>query len=113
MLIPDFIEKAIEGGWKGEAISYVQFSFPSGELNKKVSEYILKDKNYIRSMFLDPKAWQAVGKVEGWRVQPVRATSGPIVGAVLSETKEWQQKMHQMIDALVEGKSLEEFIETL
>lgn len=55
-------------------------------------------------MFLDPLAWQAVGKVENWRNHST---------GWFAYKSPWCEKMHAMIDALAEGKSIEEFIETL
>ena len=61
-------------------------------------------------MLLDPEAWQAVGKVEGWWFDdsnPMDARLNVMFG------EKWQWQMHKMIDALAEGKTIEEFIETL
>jgi len=82
MTIKDFINKAIEGGW-----------MPDADTPEIYYEGIRTNA------LLDPLAWQAVGKVEGWEDRDTEPN--------------WQNKMHQMIDALVEGKTLEEFIETL
>ena len=54
-----------------------------------------EDESEQAVMFLDPLAWQAVGIVVGWDDYGSRV------------------QMHNMIDALTEGKSLKEFIETL
>lgn len=51
-------------------------------------------------VFLNPKSFQAVGKVEGWN------NPYPLQEA-------WLHNMHRMIDALAEGKSLEDLIATL
>ena len=86
MTIKQFIEKAIEGGWdKAEIID--------GKLNM---HFIECDEQ----IFLDPKPWQAIGKIKKW--QPC------------SKCKyAWEHTMHDMIDALAEGKTIEEFIKTL
>ena len=86
MEIKQFIEKAEKGGYK-----------------KSDRENHLRTKFNISSIpyevvLLDPLAWKAVGKVEGWGYK----TKG-----------NWFDKMHQMIDALCEGKSIEEYIKTL
>jgi len=93
MTIKDFINKAIEGGWK-DHISNMEWKWAW--------------ENAV-TPFLDPKAWEAVGKVEGWNGQ----NGGYGRETLCSWKSTWQQNMHQMIDALVEGKTLEEFIETL
>jgi len=125
-----FIEKAIEGGWKEEYKSsmhiwpdlIVTHTGKTGWNEHKISK---------EQIFLDPKAWQAVGKVEGWIfgcnicTDPCLTTGMASPSNFSSECKRpkehmtedyehpWVKNMHQMIDALAEGKSLEEFIGTL
>ena len=70
MTISDFIEKAIEGGWLpdfGRNIEYAGhnsdwsvWNFTDG--NNKGSSTTENNKLAL----LDPKAWKAVGNVEGW-----------------------------------------------
>lgn len=126
MTTKQFIEKAIEGGWDIDGID--------------VSDYVLeedgsfffnidtKNNDGIRShlglILLDPKAWQAVGKVEGWGIETVYSLpkdtfrlygvcgtrQEPSVDVV---QKTYIRKMHRMIDALAEGKSVEEYLKTL
>ena len=50
-------------------------------------------------VLLDPKAWQAVGKVEKW----YEGYYGP----------EWLHHMHKMIDALAKGHTLEAYIQSV
>lgn len=68
-----------------------------------------KDIDYylpIAEMVLDPLAWQAVGKVEGWeKISYCRECEVADSG--------YKGRMHRMIDALAEGKTIEEFISTL
>ena len=47
----------------------------------------------------DPKMWQAVGKVERW----YEGYYGP----------EWLHHMHKMIDALVEGQTLDAYVHSV
>lgn len=59
-------------------------------------------------MFLNPKSFQAVGKVEGWEQEE----------CMDEETNswrngEWHDKMYAMIDTPCEGKTIEEYLETL
>ena len=85
-----YIEKAMKGGWRRNK----RHDF----LVSKISGSTMP----IEVGLLDPRAWQAVGKVEGWEI------------SLKNDTKEdWFNKMHHMIDALAEGKSLENFIKTL
>jgi hypothetical protein len=83
MTIQSFIEKAIEGGWR-----------PKGTLYKE---------DFMDAHILDPEMWKAVGKVEGW--------SKGLKG--YSREVPWRRNMHRMVDALAEGKSIEEFLATL
>ncbi len=99
MTIKQFIEKAIEGGW-GE------FTAKSAAKNDYI-EWCIKN---IERALLDPDAWKAVGKVEGWddgECNDETYKNAPI-GMFM-----WTWKMHQMTDALCEGKSIEEFLRTL
>lgn len=76
------IKAAIEGGWRKEDI---------GKKLVKTEATLVLEK-----ALLDPKFWQAVGKVEGW--------GGP---------EAWIYKMHEMIDALADGQSISEFVKGL
>lgn len=115
----EFIEKAIEGGWKQDekefcTISFLEENGCNGEMcfviDNTYSCHITgerkgKTKHYQTSqIILDPKAWEAVGKVEGWQENRVRESKYEMA---------WQCEMHQMIDALIEGKTIEEYLETL
>lgn len=107
MTIQEFIKKAIEGSWKPET-------------HREVIEFNPNNRNGARSsvrasythfeVLLDPLAWQAVGKVEGW-------DEGKRKEELYKKAPQlqwmWQFMMHRMIDALIEGKSIEEFLETL
>lgn len=90
MTIKEFVSKAIEGGWETN-IRYPKWHFTD--------------------VVLDPKAWQACGKVEGWVEESGAAVF--FVGTEANEVPEWHYNMLKMIDALAEGKSLEQFIKTL
>ena len=90
MTTKQFIEKAIKGGYKA-------------------------DKNFLLNLpefalcqiWLDPDAWRAVGKVEkGWNFER-QSSKFP------DRRPFWQIQMLEMIDALAEGKSIEEFLKTL
>ncbi len=103
MTIQTFIEKAIEGGWKDPFVQSEHFRHD-----------ILYGISYpVYAMLLDPLAWQAVGKVEGKENQYERFTiwRDTLDGEV--KTLWWTAQMHMMIDALAEGKSIEEFLTTL
>lgn len=106
-----FIEKALEGGWKaseqGEGKTIEHVFFPA----------------WFEKVLLDPLAWAAVGKVEGWGHEmkgngiPIGTYPEAMVHVLFHKTNKlipvWQFHMHQMITALCEGKSIEQFLETL
>jgi len=108
MHLKEFIEKAIEGGWnKYEPTSGIKnISF-----DRKDKTFMLCDKDNHKctdpysyaELVLDPKSWEAVGKVEGWNKYDEKEYFAP----------EYRNKMHQMIDHLVEGGTIESYIETL
>lgn len=65
-------------------------------------------------MFLDPEAWKTVGKVKGWETHDSTECweyVNEFDQVVLLDM--WENKMHDMIDALCNGKTLEEYIATL
>ncbi len=128
MEIKEFIEKAIEGGWDkvmldGDSITKVDLE--SLWVTRRWGEikYCAVD-----TVLLDPKAWQAVGKVEGWGKLFCKICKGEVKlkdHAFRCKCKNpqdnnkhlykdiWQDRMKQMIPALIKGKTLEEFIKTL
>ena len=96
MTIKQFIEKAIEGGWDESSAN-----------SSDVKPLWLREK-----MFLDPDAWQAVGKVEGWHLGTF--TKDELITKDNCDDRDrWKDKMLGMTQALIEGKTIEEFIETL
>lgn len=123
MTIPQFIGKAIEGGWlKGYHLAEAStldtnfiFIFDDGA---DVCDY--KDFSVLNwpaeKVLLDPLAWQAVGKMEGWGFwclkdkQPLEACEPK---AQHVSTPRWICEMHRMIDAVAEGKTIEQYLETL
>ena len=88
MTTKTFIEKAIEGGYSLNGF--------------EIDEWI---ERFTHRTLLDPKAWQAVGKVEGWK-HPTSMNRGVPNG-------EWAENQQDMIIALQNGKTIEEFLETL
>ena len=86
-----FIQLAIEGGWI------------CGE-RRGIEEPIENDDYIFYSEILDPKAWQAVGKVEGWK-------QGVMIGGVRQiKGSGWWDKMHDLIDALARGETIEDYL---
>jgi len=108
MIIEQFIEKARGGGW---------------EPNKRHDYVVGKIKSFntpIEVVLLDPLAWQAVGKVDGWNENKGMITMYKYDGVSKNPTEIkrtdfpiWKVEMHRMIDALAEGKSIKGFLKTL
>jgi len=76
----------------------------------------------LSELVLDPKVWEAVGKVEGWGEiceackkiddgNPCKQLSGqdPLTHIIM----EPGDKMHKMIDSLIQGRTIEQYIKTL
>jgi hypothetical protein len=118
MTIQEFITKAIEGGWK------LPNPFPTGELFYETppgSPFQIRAMPHY-SELLDPEAWKAVGKVEGWGrtlrlsyegycFDPEGNTHGEVDDAY--EIDEATYHMHRLIDHLASGGSIESFFESL
>lgn len=117
MKIQTFIEKAISGGWKRPAIW-------------EDSEVRNPSYGMLCQILLDPLAWQAVGKTEGWEdtemcvcmgcglnLGPKEITTYHKCKKCDSDTiiyeGRWHIEMHNLVDALAEGRSIEQFLETL
>lgn len=97
MDIKEFIEKAIEGGWRPLAQQNHDWRDSEGTFHA----------THIDSVFLNPIAWQAVGKVEGWNVEVDKYDDPELIG------KSYLSRMHDMIDALDDGKTIKQYLETL
>lgn len=113
MQIKEFIEKAIEGGWAPPKRVDKSYEFVLQNNNGEVKNYSLITGADI---FLDPLAWQAVGKVEGWHQGdklPTFAEKRLYLYEPIEDNYSWLGNMHRMIDALAEGKSIEEFLGAL
>jgi len=95
MTISDFIKKAIAGGYEGIE-------------NSDSSEATCPCCGGL--WIIDPLAWQAVGKVEGWNEG---VEGGRMDMHNHWNLPGWHEKMHRMIDALAEGKTIEEFLKIL
>jgi len=102
--IQQFIEKAFVGGWQpldrdcrilGFYEHYFEYQ-PRSTLHGRSSSIRMMA---YEAVLLNPKVWQAVGKVEKW----YDGHYGP----------EWLHHMHKMIDALAEGQTLEAYIQSV
>ena len=117
MTIEQFIGKAIEGGYCLDGKSVLPLK--QSELLQEEIVYTLSRGGNLYRLMLDPLAWQAVAKIEGYGRCAWCKTRGECrmcgAGINVSNVAEDQAKkyMHRMIDALAEGKTLEQFISTL
>lgn len=117
MTIQQFIEKAIEGGWKAANKPYLDRS-ETGWATVGFHEVSVNVLMWHHEILLDPEAWKAVGKMEGWDSQWEVSTGllNEYGDVPMSEGKiidRWEYEMHRMIDALADGKSVEQYLETL
>lgn len=122
MKIKTFIEKAIKGGWNKDYKLVYAGEFEDVLLAHKTHKARSIAK-IVSEILLDPLAWQAVGKVEGWSegeencrgsrecVKGKHELHNPCIWEIVEP--DWKKEMHNMIGALIEGKTIEEFIETL
>lgn len=118
MNIKEFIEKAIEGGWRATIVTN-GIKMTSGNWEA----IMMQAGSFSGVWLLDPLAWQAVGKVEGWGKylcehcgqdfdpQETREELHDVCMQANRCRGIWQEdfrpKMHRFIDSLCDGKSLE------
>ena len=102
--IQQFIEKARVGGWQPTDRDFRIIGFYERHFEYQLQSIYPGRSSSIRMMvyeavLLNPKVWQAVGKVEQW----YEGRYGP----------EWLHHMRNMIDALAEGHTLEAYIQSV
>ena len=94
MEIKEIIEKGIEGGWdKKKALYHDWQDLERGQMS-------------MEKMWLDPKFWEEVGKIEKWEKE---YDYDPHKGVL----PEWKYKMVNLMWALTDGKTIESFIKSL
>ncbi len=96
MTIKQFIEKAIEGGWEG--LGTIE------DFNNTLKGYDFEEVININDYILDPLAWQAVGKVDGWGKDSHEHLRMRI--------DEYEFHMLRMVHYLCKGGSIEEFLKS-
>lgn len=112
MKTKEFIEKAIEGGYLSKELAKTDYYVDSDGSIVNLTRH--EDMFNISEILLDPKAWEAVGKVEGWRNYIATMDKKTLNVRITDRNKsEWKYNMQQMIPALIEGKSIEEYLKTL
>jgi hypothetical protein len=102
--IQQFIEKALVGGWQPADRAFNIIGFYERHFEYEIRSIYPDRSSTIRFMvyeavLLNPKVWQAVGKVEHW----YEGRYGP----------EWLHHMRTMIDALAAGHTLEAYIQSV
>jgi hypothetical protein len=102
--IQQFIEKAFVGGWQPgdhdfHIIGFYEHSFEYQPLSTHQGRSSGIRRMVYEAVLLNPKVWQAVGKVEHW----YEGHYGP----------EWLHHMRNMTDALAEGHTLEAYIQSV
>ena len=120
MTVKQFIEKAIEGGWfhpdwtrTDDFLKKVEWRVDDGDFETR-TEFSDGWNTLFRmsDAFLDPEAWKAVGKVEGWPPDGWDFLEPKMTLGQWGE-QNWRGRMRGMIEALIEGKTIEQYLETL
>lgn len=130
MTIKQFIEAAIEGGWRKDKNPILEI-FPDPNLGP-ILLVRLQEQNYhiqmeIFELLLDPKAWEAVGKVKGWTERSLYEKHSILNRDNMNKKSVFEEfmndcaqgnfsakdRMREMFDQLWKGKSIEEYIVTL
>ena len=91
-----FIEDAIKGGY--------------GDAFKVMAQLDLEEKTpYVDRLLLDPKSFQAVGKVRGWEEPKECLIDG--VESHCSDT--YQNKARNFFQYVLDGKNIEEALQAI
>ena len=87
------IQKAVEGGWGIYDDVHVH---PDGEIYLSIKG--TNQFEYVGDViFLDPSFWQALAETEGWVLEGHAGR------------KQWREQQHRLIDAIQQGRSINEF----
>lgn len=132
MTIRQFIEAAIIDGFPAEMREDMDGHITCVVLDSFGKKVVCPLDIAIRFVVMNPEAWKAVGKVKGWDENLVICSNCGVFGREetmrLTETcmncgckyeglvrtiSTIKAKMYGMVDALIEGKTLEEYIATL
>jgi hypothetical protein len=110
MTTQKFIEKVNEGGYVDSQNRRI-WGIEDGNIVLMYEDGHRAASVSFSEILLDPLAWQAVGKVEGWLKTLGNATTFyPLIDRPMDE---WEFKWHRLLVALAEGKTIEQYLETL
>lgn len=104
MTLQEVIQKAIDGGWN-----------PPEEVNKihkdlggKLSVHKIIERGFVHQTLLDPNFWRALCIAMGWGA--IKGLALPACeGIIKIRTPFWHFCMHQMIDHLADGGTVESY----
>ena len=120
MEIKEFFEKAEKGGYSLEKLAK--------KLGIRQHYNILIGKKYVvlkfagnrkqlcsfEKLLLDPEVWKAVDKIEKWGTTVwCSGECGDFIDNDGSEVECWKSYMHEMVEFLIEGKTIKQFIKML
>lgn len=101
------IQKAIEGGWIPKGFENIKFNS-----QKTIKSLIMAGGNGVA--LLDPLFWSALGKSLGWDIKTSKQWwEKQSLKDKIVLLDEWENQMHNFIDHLIAGKSVESFFEDL
>lgn len=107
MTIETFVRKAIEGGWKGKKARFNSYE-PVFRTIHWYSADGYADDCSLEEALLDPLAWAAVGKVEGWGNITKSWSKWTQSMKDMSNHDQSKRRMHRFIDNLCDGISIED-----
>lgn len=91
-----FIKDAIEGGWNEMPAKAMEWMFNNGGFSEE-------------KVLLDPQAWQAVGKVRGWRDElHCSGECNDFIDDMDTTIDGWKYQQKQFISELQDSKTIEE-----
>lgn len=106
-----FIEDAIAGGWNPwpdvwGRTPLIKVDTMRARFRNPVNGRLVSLIHH--QILLDPEAWQAVGKMRNWDngVESCTTKNCP-------DHTHWRQNWHRFIDALADGKTIEEALSVL
>lgn len=92
------IERAVKGGWKPKGYEHINLSSP------KTIEVLIISAGW-GNLTSDPKFWQALGKAEGWGIEPS--------GSIWQGKEQWIIYGHDFLDHIFALKDPESFFASL